>query len=248
MSSRCLAILLAASALAVAASPAPVVLVIGDSLSAGYNMRAEQGWVALLAARINARGLPQQVVNASISGDTTQSGVARLPRALQRHRPAVVVIELGANDGLRGIPLETTRANLTRMVGLARAAGAQVMLLGIQLPTNYGSEWNGKFHAIYTELARTYVSALGQGPSEAGLPRITELFRKMDANKITNTWTTAPYYSRLHLNLVEDVILAVVSDEFALGPAGRKWLDDDEYLVRKRVHADMSRERQRAGL
>lgn len=155
MSSRCLAILLAASALAVAASPAPVVLVVGDSLSAGYNMRAEQGWVALLAARINARGLPQQVVNASISGDTTQSGVARLPRALQRHRPAVVVIELGANDGLRGIPLETTRANLTRMVGLARAAGAQVMLIGIQLPTNYGSEWNGKFHAIYTELART---------------------------------------------------------------------------------------------
>jgi hypothetical protein len=100
----------------------------------------------------------------------------------------------------------------------------------------------------YTELARAYVSALGQGPSETGLPRITELFRKMDAGKITNTWTTAPYYSRLHLNLVEDVILAVVSDEFALGPAGRKWLDDDEYLVRKRVHADMRRHLEKSGL
>ena len=100
----------------------------------------------------------------------------------------------------------------------------------------------------YTELARTYVSALGQGPSETGLPRITELFTDMDVMKITNTWTTAPYYSRLHLNLVEEVIMAVVSDEFALGPAGRKWLDDDEYLVRRRVHADMARERQRAGL
>lgn len=137
------------------AAPAPVVLVVGDSLSAGYNMRAEQGWVALLAARIAAAGLPQQVVNASISGDTTQSGVARLPRALERHRPAIVVLELGANDGLRGIPVETTRANLTRMVALARAAGAQVLLIGVQLPTNYGNEWNGKFHAVFTELARS---------------------------------------------------------------------------------------------
>lgn len=100
----------------------------------------------------------------------------------------------------------------------------------------------------YKELACTYVAAVGQGPSETGLPKITELFTDMDVMKITNTWTTAPYYSRLHLNLVEEVIQAVVSDEFALGPAGRKWLDDDEYLVRRRVHADMGRERQRAGL
>ncbi|MDB5308266.1 MAG: hypothetical protein JWO38_2468 [Gemmataceae bacterium] len=100
----------------------------------------------------------------------------------------------------------------------------------------------------YTELARAYVTALGQGPSETGLPRITELFRKMDPGKITNTLTTASCYSRLHLNLVEDVILAVVSDEFALGPAGRRWLDDDEYLVRRRIHGDMKRERERSGL
>ena len=100
----------------------------------------------------------------------------------------------------------------------------------------------------YTLLARAYVTALGQGPSETGLKRITELFNKMDAGKITNTWTTGPYYSRLHLNLVEDVILAVVSDEFALGPAGRRWLDDDEYLVRRRIHADMKRNLATSGL
>ena len=100
----------------------------------------------------------------------------------------------------------------------------------------------------YTRLARAYVAALSQGPSEAGLPRITALFREMEPGKITNTWTTAPYYSRLHLNLVEDVILAIVSDEFALGPAGRRWLDDDEFLVRRRIHADMRRYLQQSGL
>jgi len=93
----------------------------------------------------------------------------------------------------------------------------------------------------YTGLAQAYVTALGQGPSEAALSRITELFRKMDDKKIPNTFTTAQYYSRFHLNLVEDVIRAIVSDDFALGPTGRKWLDDDEYLVRKRIHADMRR-------
>ena len=100
----------------------------------------------------------------------------------------------------------------------------------------------------YTPLARSYVAALGQGPSETGMARITELFRKMDEKKINNTWTTAQYYSRFHLNLVEDVIQAIVSDEFALGPGGRKWLDDDEYIVRRRIHADMKHERERYGL
>ncbi len=100
----------------------------------------------------------------------------------------------------------------------------------------------------YTELARAYVSALGHGPSESGLGFITELFRKMDEKKITNTWTTAQYYSRFHLNLVEDVIRAIISDDFALGPSGRRWLDDDEYLVRKRIHADMRRHLDKSGL
>jgi hypothetical protein len=100
----------------------------------------------------------------------------------------------------------------------------------------------------YTELARAYVTALGQGPSETGLARITELFRKMDDKKLTNTWTTAQYYSRFHLNLVEDTVRAIVSDDFALGPSGRRWLEDDEYIVRRRVHADMKREREKSGL
>jgi hypothetical protein len=105
-----------------------------------------------------------------------------------------------------------------------------------------------KAPAEYTKLAQAYVTAVGQGPSDTGLPRITELFWKMEPTRVMNTFTTAPYYSRLHLNLIEDVILAVVSDEFALGPAGRKWLDDDEYLVRRRIHADMKRARERSGL
>ncbi len=100
----------------------------------------------------------------------------------------------------------------------------------------------------YTELARAYVTALGQGPSETGLPRMAELFRKMDTKKISNTFTTNPHYSRFHFNLVEELVLAMVSDEFALGPAGRRWLDDDEYLVRRRIHADMKRHLDRSGL
>jgi cellulose synthase operon protein C len=100
----------------------------------------------------------------------------------------------------------------------------------------------------YTPVARAYAAALGQGPSDSGMTRIMELFKKMDSKAINNTFTTSPYYSRFHLNLVEDVIRAVVSDDFALGPGGRKWLDDDEYLVRRRIHADMKRERDRSGI
>lgn len=150
----------AASAGAPTGAGAPVVLVVGDSLSAGYNMRAEQGWVALLATRIAAEKLPHRVVNAAISGDTTQSGAGRLPRALEVHRPKVVVIELGANDGLRGIPLATTRANLTTMVRASLRAGARVLLVGVRLPTNYGSEWGDKFHAMYSEIAAAEKVAL----------------------------------------------------------------------------------------
>lgn len=137
------------------AAPAlePVVLVVGDSLSAGYGMRADQGWVALLAARLGRERPGWRAVNSSISGDTTRSGVGRLPRALAVHRPAVVVIELGANDGLRGIPIATTRANLERMVALVRAAGAEVLLVGTRLPPNYGPDWSEAFHAVYTGIA-----------------------------------------------------------------------------------------------
>jgi hypothetical protein len=100
----------------------------------------------------------------------------------------------------------------------------------------------------YTELAKAYVSALGQGPAEPGLARVGELFRRMEPGRITNTWTTSKFYSRFHLNLVEATVQAVVSDDFALGPAGRRWLDEDEYLVRRRIHRDMKRHLERSGL
>jgi hypothetical protein len=100
----------------------------------------------------------------------------------------------------------------------------------------------------YTLLARAYVAALGHGPADTGLPRIVELFRAMDPTRITNKWTTNKFYSRFHLNVVEETVLAVVSDDFALGPAGRRWLDEDEYLVRRRIHRDMKRHLTQSGL
>ena len=130
-----------------------VILVVGDSLSSAYGMDAREGWVALLEQRLDARGAGYRVMNASISGDTTAGGVSRLPRALESHDPDVVVIELGGNDGLRGIPLEETRSNLARMVELAKAHGARVLLLGMRLPPNYGPMYTKRFHEIYADLA-----------------------------------------------------------------------------------------------
>jgi acyl-CoA thioesterase-1 len=140
--------------------PAPVILVVGDSLSSGFGLRVSEGWVALLQRRLAERGLPHRVVNASITGDTTQSGANRLPRALELHEPAVVIIELGGNDGLRGISVEATRANLERMVRDAKRAGARVLLVGQRLPANYGSEFGARFHATFTDVARAERVAL----------------------------------------------------------------------------------------
>jgi hypothetical protein len=100
----------------------------------------------------------------------------------------------------------------------------------------------------FTKLAQAYVAALGHGPAELGMPRVIELFHQLKPSRITNTFTTSRFYSRLHLNLVEEVVLAIVSDDFALGPAGRRWLDEDEYLVRRRVHSDMRRHLEKSGL
>ena len=135
------------------AGPAPVVLVLGDSLSAAYGMETRQGWVALLQARLAGEGWPHRVVNASISGDTTRGGRARLGQALERHRPALVLIELGGNDGLRGIAVEETGRNLESMVREARAAGARVLLVGIRLPPNYGPVYGERFRRVFEELA-----------------------------------------------------------------------------------------------
>jgi acyl-CoA thioesterase I len=132
---------------------APPILVFGDSLSAGYGLRPGEGWVPLLQNRLQAQGYVTPVVNASVSGETSGGGMQRLPRALQLHKPSLVILELGANDGLRGLPVPETRANLEKMVGMARAAGAQVLLVGMRMPPNYGPRYTTDFHQMYEDLA-----------------------------------------------------------------------------------------------
>ena len=131
-------------------------LVLGDSLSAGYGIKAEEGWVALLQRRLRQEGYGYRVINASVSGETTTGGLSRLPRALRLHAPAIVVLELGGNDGLRGLPLETTRQNLTRMAELSTASGARVLLLGMKIPPNYGTRYTKGFERIFNDLAKRY--------------------------------------------------------------------------------------------
>lgn len=132
------------------------ILVFGDSLSAAYGIRPEQGWVALLTQRLQAQGYGYQIVNASVSGETTSGGLQRLPRALQLHQPSIVVLELGANDALRGLPLSGTRANLAQMVRLSQDAGARVLLVGIRIPPNYGPRYTEEFASVFPELAKQY--------------------------------------------------------------------------------------------
>jgi hypothetical protein len=129
-----------------AAAGTPTVLVVGDSLSAGYGMSEQESWVSLLRDRLAAEGYGYAVINASLTGDTTGSGLKRLPRTLALHRPAIVIIELGGNDGLRGIPIKVMRDNLAEMIELSRAAGAEVILAGMQIPTNYGSSYTASLH------------------------------------------------------------------------------------------------------
>jgi acyl-CoA thioesterase-1 len=139
---------------------APVILVLGDSLSAGHGIDYTRGWVSLLQQRLAAQHFPQRVVNASISGETTAGGVSRLPAALASHRPAIVILELGGNDGLRGLPLARMRTNLAKLIELAKAKGARVLLLGMRLPPNYGPRYTNGFQDIYKQLAEKYHVAL----------------------------------------------------------------------------------------
>ena len=132
---------------------ARIILVVGDSLSAAYGIPVEQGWVSLLQDCLEREGFPYRIVNASISGDTTANARARLPRALASHEPAVLLLGLGGNDGLRGLSLAEMKSNLAAMIADAHAAGAQVLLLGVQLPPNYGPVYTQRFQAIYHELA-----------------------------------------------------------------------------------------------
>jgi acyl-CoA thioesterase-1 len=138
------------------AEHAPTILVMGDSLSAGYGLKVESGWVALLRRRLADQGYEYRVVNASVSGETTGGARARLPRALELHRPAVVIIELGGNDGLRGLPIAQMATNLQAMVEAARKAHAKVLLLGMHIPPNYGPDYASQFHRTYVDLARRY--------------------------------------------------------------------------------------------
>lgn len=141
-------------------APVQTILVMGDSLSAAYGLSASQGWVALLQQRLNASQSKWRVINASISGETTAGGAARVVEAVHRHRPSVVVIELGANDALRGLPLAQTRVNLAHMIGAAHGAHAKVLLVGMRIPPNYGAQYTGEFEQGYRQLARRFNVAL----------------------------------------------------------------------------------------
>ena len=143
-----------------AGQAAPVILVFGDSLSAGHGIRVEQGWVSLLARKISQTGYGFKVINASVSGETTAGGLGRLPHALDVQQPRIMILELGANDGLRSLPLADTRANLERIITLARARGITVLLLGMRMPPNYGERYTTGFQDMYSALARTYKLAL----------------------------------------------------------------------------------------
>jgi acyl-CoA thioesterase-1 len=181
------------AALPAAHADAPVILVFGDSISAGYGLpRVEQGWVALLQARLKQQGYGDEVVNASVSGETTEGGLARLPRALSLHHPHIVILELGGNDGLRALPIADMRADLSRMIDLSTAAGAKVLLLGMRIPPNYGPAYTAQFSQVYADLAAArhvpavpflldgvalnpdLMQADGIHPNPAGQPRLLE--------------------------------------------------------------------------
>ena len=142
-----------------AASPHRI-LVVGDSLSAEYGLARGTGWVALLQKRLAAERIDAAVVNASISGDTTSGGRSRLPSLLAQHRPQVVVVELGGNDALRGLPLASTQANLREMARAAKASGARVLIVGMQIPPNFGRRYADEFAAVFGNVAKSEGAAL----------------------------------------------------------------------------------------
>ena len=191
----CVAIWWATAAFSITASAAaktPSILVFGDSISAAYGIRPDQGWVSLLQQKLKTQGYGYEVVNASVSGETTAGGLARLPRALSVHRPAIVIIELGGNDGLRALPIAQMRSNLMRMVTLGVKSKAQVLLVGMRMPPNYGPKYTQQFHAVFDDIARFYkiplvpfllndvalnvdlMQADGIHPNVAGQPKLLE--------------------------------------------------------------------------
>lgn len=147
-------------ALPVIAQAEPKILIVGDSISAGFGVPVQQGWVALLQDTLQQRVPGVQVVNASISGDTTGGGLTRLPALLQQHQPDLTIIELGGNDGLRGIPVGVIEQNLQRMIILSNQANSDVLLLGMQIPPNYGARYASAFHGVFATLATRHNTLL----------------------------------------------------------------------------------------
>ncbi len=137
-------------------SESPTVLIFGDSLSAGYGIDVDQSWAALLQSRLESQGYEHRVVNASISGETTEGGAARIDSALSAFSPDLIILELGGNDGLRGFPPQRMKGNLEKIVTRAKASGAAVVLLGIRIPTNYGTRYTAAFEAVYRDVAKEF--------------------------------------------------------------------------------------------
>lgn len=177
---------------AAAATGARTLLVFGDSLSAAYGLRADEGWVAQLQQRLASQGYGYHVVNASVTGETTSGGRGRIERALAQHRPAIILLELGGNDALRGLPVRETRANLKAMIEASKRVGGKVLLLGIRIPPNYGVTYAQAIEAMYVALAKEtkvplvpfilegfaldphYMQADGIHPNAAGQPKVLE--------------------------------------------------------------------------
>jgi acyl-CoA thioesterase I len=155
-----LGLLMGSMPLAWAQAKAPAILVVGDSISAEYGLQRGSGWIAVLQEKLKAAERPEWLINAGISGDTTAGGRSRLPALLTQHKPAIVIIELGANDALRGMPLASTRANLTAMVQASQKAGAKVLVVGMEVPPNYGARYTQDFRDLFKAVATKEKTAL----------------------------------------------------------------------------------------
>lgn len=190
--------LAAAYAAAAPAATAPVILVVGDSLSAEYGLKRGTGWVALLEQRLAKEKIAARVVNASISGDTTSGGRARLGALLAQHKPSHVVIELGGNDALRGLPLANTEENLAQMTQAAQKAGAKVLLVGMQVPPNYGTAYANQFSGLFEKVAKQYkagvvpffLKGVADGPDPLKLFQPDRIHPKEEAHALMldNVW------------------------------------------------------------
>lgn len=174
-------------------------LVLGDSISAEYGLKRGSGWVALLEKRLSEKKIDLEVINASISGETTSGGVSRLPALLEKHKPNFVIIELGGNDALRGLPLSMTEANLLAMTRAAKAAGAKVLLIGMQVPPNYGRRYNQELAALYYDVAKAegtglvafFFKGIADTPIASSLFQADRIHPNEDAQPLllVNVWT-----------------------------------------------------------